>query len=112
MMVGTPATNRLLSELDSRVPLELWRRFLEEVGSIDPPPSDPVALLDALDRIALGLGVAIGRGETGQELRFRQLVELVAWLYHELGQPQDSAYAVGRRAASAMDTVAAERTGK
>ena len=111
-MVGTPATKILLPELGSRVPPELRRTFLDEVAGITPPSADPVSLLDALDRVALGLGVAIGRGDTGEDQRYRQLVKLVAWLYHELGEPQDSEYAAGQRAAAATDKVAAERSGK
>ena len=99
-------------DLLDRAPPELRACFVAEVSGLTPPPADPVSLLAALDRIALGLGVAIGRGDTGEDQRYRQLVELVAWLYHELGEPQDSEYAAGQRAVAAMDTVAAERSGK
>jgi hypothetical protein len=86
------------SELVARAPPELQHAFDSVVDQIQPAPGDALALLDAIDGIRSGLGVAIGRGETGEDRRYQDLVRLVDWLYLELGSPQDSRYAVVRRA--------------
>lgn len=88
----------VVGALAARASLELRQVLESEVGRMNPKPTDPLVLLDALDEMRCGLGVAIGRGEAGEDARYQQLGQLVEWLYHELGAPQGSRYAVVQRA--------------
>lgn len=87
-----------VSALATKASAELRQTLESEVRRMNPKPIDALALLDALDEIRLGLGVAIGRGEAGEDARYEQLGLLVDWMYHELGAPQGSRYAVVQRA--------------
>lgn len=93
---------RLLASLTSRVPAELLPTFQDAVRALNEPPTTGPALLDAIDRMHVGLGVSIGRGATGEDQRYTQLGQVVSWLYEELGRPQETQYASARRAAQAL----------
>lgn len=88
--------------LMSKVPAELRDAFNTVLEQLDPRPDTAVALLDAIDRARAGLGVAIGRGATGDDERYEVLGRLVAWMYQELGCPQDSQHAVIERTIASL----------
>lgn len=100
--MSSESREKLLTDLALRVPVDLREALKEEVQSLAGAEHSGIELLDALDRVHLGLGVAIGRGATGEEDRYARLGKLVAWLYEELGRPQNSQYAVVVRAAAAL----------
>lgn len=88
----------LMTGIAARVPAELRRAFDDAVRGLATRPTTGPALLDAIDDAHVGLGVAIGRGDVGRDAEYEALGRLVAWLYDDLGRPQDTRYAVGRRA--------------
>lgn len=90
----------LVASIAERVPAELRGAFDDAVRGLATRPTTGPALLDAIDEAHAGLGVAIGRGDLGMEEEYEALGRLVAWLYDDLGRPQDTRYAVGRRAAA------------
>jgi hypothetical protein len=96
------AFDRLLADLTRRVPHDLREPFLGAVEALGEHPANGPALLDALDWTHVGLGVAIGRGQTGEGEHHEALGRVVAWLYDALGQPQDTEYAVVKRAAALL----------
>lgn len=49
------------------------------------------------------LGRYLAEGAIGQDKRYEELGRVVTWLYGELGQPQDTGYAVLVRAARALE---------
>lgn len=111
---GAPATSSasredeerfraLLSDLKRAVPDDLAAAFEEAVRSCPGEPLDGAQLLDAIDSMRCNLGIAIGRGAIGQDKRYEELGRVVTWLYGELGQPQDTGYAVLVRAARALE---------
>ena len=93
---------KLLTELSKRVPEELRETFLDAIDATQERAATGSDLLDALDGMHMGLGVAIGRGQTGEDRKYRQLGLVVYWLYEALECPQDTQYAVVKRAASAL----------
>ncbi len=101
-LIGGESFGKLRTELTMRLPGDLTAAFQEEVQGLRSTPCSGIELLDALDQVHVGLGVAIGRGTTGEDARYERLGKLVAWLYEELGRPQDSRYAVVVRAAIAL----------
>jgi hypothetical protein len=102
----TPQARRdfenLLAALAGRTPIDLRQALEDAVAALPESASTGPELLDHIDQMRLGLGVAIGRGDTGEDQRYRQLVLLASWLYEELGRPQDTQHAVGRRAVDAL----------
>ena len=94
---------RLLTDLTDRVPDELRETFQDAIRSCRERPATGPELLDALDRMHAGLGVAIGRGQTGEDQRYEQLGRLVAWLYEALGRPRNTRFAVAARAANELE---------
>jgi hypothetical protein len=101
-LIGGESFEKLRTVLTMRLPGDLQAAFQEEVQGLRSTAYSGVELLDALDEAHAGLGVAIGRGTTGDDARYEQLGKLVAWLYEELGRPQNSRYAVVVRAATAI----------
>lgn len=93
---------RLLTDLTSRVPDDLRDTFQHAIRSFRERPATGPELIDALDRVRMGLGVAIGRGQAGEDQRYEQLGRLVAWLYGTLGRPQNTRFAVAVRAANEL----------
>ena len=94
---------RLLSDLRRAVPEEIRPAFEDAVRSYQDEPVSGPELLDAIDNLRSNLGIAIGRGATGQDERYEGLGRVVSWLYDELGQPQNTSYAVVVRAARALE---------
>lgn len=92
----------LLTDLISRVPEELRETFQDAIDAAQESPGTGSELLDVIDRMHMGLGVAIGRGQTGEDKKYQQLGHVVSWLYNALGCPADTQYAVVKRAASAL----------
>jgi len=92
----------LLMDLKARVPAELNDAFQDALASCRVHAIDGPGFLDAIDTMHTNLGIAIGRGTTGQEQRYEQLGRVVSWLYEELGQPQNTSYAVVARAVKAL----------
>lgn len=96
------ARERWLDELASRMPAALRACFEDATRQLDDGVCTDAALLDALDRQHAGLGIAIGRGQTGAEAEYEQLAQLVAWLYEALGRPTDTQYAMLQRVTARM----------
>ena len=67
------AIDCLLTDLKSRVPANLRASLQDAVDGVRDRPASGPELLDAFDRLHVGLGVAIGRGQTGEEQRHEQL---------------------------------------
>lgn len=95
------AVEGLLIDLAQRVPADLAEPFQGAMASRQSRPTTALGLLDDLHQAHLGLGIAIGRGDTGQGPRYEQLGRVVLWLYEELGRPQHSQFAIVERAAAA-----------
>ena len=88
-----------MAQLLSKMPVALRETFQDAIRFLEDSPVTGPQLLDALHRIHWGLGAAIGRGSTGEDQRYERLGQIVEWLYEELGRPQDTEYAVVKRAA-------------
>ena len=101
-LIGGESFEKLRTVLTMRLPGDLKAAFQEEVQGPGITACSGVELLDALYESHAGLGVAIGRGTTGEDAKYERLGKLVAWLYEELGRPQNSRYAVVVRAATAI----------
>ena len=100
--MGRESPDQWSTVLATRAPDDLRAAFLDEVRHMRSFRYSGPELLDALHQVHAGLGVAIGRGATGEDARYERLGKLVAWLYEELGRPQNSLYAVVTRAAAAL----------
>jgi hypothetical protein len=102
-LTHTPAlVEQCRSDLVRRAPDHLKGALLDAIQSYGDRATNDSELLDAIDQRRVGLGVAIGRGETGENERYDQLGLVVSWLYEELGQPQNTQYAVVMRAAEIL----------
>jgi hypothetical protein len=95
--------NKLLSDLRRAAPDAIRPALEDAVRSYQEEPVNGPELLDAIDNLRSNLGIAIGRGATGQDERYEGLTRVVSWLYAELGQPQNTSYAVLVRAARALE---------
>ena len=94
---------RLLPALRRSVPEEIRPAFEDAVRSYQDEPVNGPELLDAIDKLRTNLGLAIGRGATGQDERYEELGRVGSWLYNELGQPQNTSYAVVERAVRTLE---------
>ena len=83
----------------SKMPASFHETFQDSISSVGNAPLTDSQLIDALATMHRGLGVAIGRGSTGEDQRYETLGQIVDWLYEELGRPQDTEYAVVKRVA-------------
>lgn len=93
---------RLLADLADRTPTELRPELEDAIPTLPGSASTGPELLDHIDQLHLGLGVAIGRGDTGEDQRSTHLGQLASWLYEELGRPQNTQHVVARRAAETL----------
>lgn len=93
---------RQLTNLTSCAPADLQQTFQDAIQSCRERPATGPELLDAMHQMHVGLGVAIGRGETGEDKRYEQLGRVVEWLYDELGRPENTQYAVVMSAATEL----------
>lgn len=93
----------LLNELIRRAPDDLKAVFHGTINRFQRPAASGTELLDAIDEARTGLGVAIGRGATGEEQKYEQLGRLCSWLFDELGRPESAQYAVVLRAATRLE---------
>lgn len=93
---------RLLAGLAGRTPTEFRQALEDAIATLPASASTGPELIDHIDQLHLGLGVSVGRGDRGEDQRYRQLGQLASWLYEELGCPQDTQHAVVRRASEAL----------
>jgi hypothetical protein len=92
-----------MNELIRRAPDDLQAVFRDTIHYTQRSPASGTELLDAIDAARTGLGVAIGRGATGEEQKYEQLGRLCSWLFEELGRPESAQYAVVLRASIQLE---------
>ena len=98
-----------MNELIRRAPDGLQAVFRDTIHYTQRSPASGTEFLDAIHEARTGLGVAIGRGATGEEQKYEQLGRLCSWLFEELGRPEGAQYAVVLRAATQLEVKESNR---